>query len=319
MRTSDDQTVQGLLKLLPEAHPSFGIFTNEGGQFVGGYGLTGDDRAYTISTYSKLYDGDAVYRIRSTDNERTLIVGKRLTINVMVQPLIAEPFINDPVLTGQGFLSRFLFCAPASLAGTRLFKEADPTNEKILHSYHQRITELLRVPFRLRPGTRNILDPLTIKMTDEARARWIAFHDSNETRLLADEANPLMKAFANKLPEQAARAANLALARLKPPVQDAEQLGFNWPQITDADMAGGIELARYWLKEMLRIVELGSPDPQLEAAEALLAWLRTRAEKTPSEPQAHRFCIQEVYQRGPRRFRKRWEAQRAIWILVTEG
>jgi hypothetical protein len=321
---SGDPTLEGLVKHLADAHPSFGIFTSEGGQFIGGYGLSKDAKIRTVSGLSKFWDGDPVSRLRASDDKRIILVGRRLSIHCLAQPAIASAFINDPVLADQGFLSRFLFCAPESLAGQRPFRRPAPADTLALSKYDSRIRELLAVPPRMKEGTRNVLDPPEIRMTEEAERLWIAFHDDNERKLAKSAANAVVKAFANKLPEQAGRiAANLALVRGLT-LRSADDLTFyGWPAIEADDMAGAIELARYHLDEVLRLVEVGEPDQGLEDAAALLEWMRKRAEKLLAEGEpphiAHQLALAEVYQRGPRRFRKRTEAARSMTLLLNEG
>jgi hypothetical protein len=323
-RRSGDPTLEGLIKHLVDAYPSFGIFTSEGGQFIGGYGLSKDSKTRFVAGLSKFWDGEPVSRLRATEDKRIILTGRRLSIHTLVQPSIAASFINDPVLADQGFLSRFLFCAPESLAGHRPFKRPVQADIETLSDYDRRIRELLHVPPKMKEGTRNVLDPPEIRMTEEAERLWIEFHDDNEKKLVKSAMNALVKAFANKLPEQAGRiAANLALARgLERSVHDG-QTYYNWPKIEVDDMAGAIELARYHLDEVLRFVEVGAPDQELEDAAALLEWMRKRAARLMAggDPNhiAHHVALAEVYQKGPRRFRKRAEAARSMAVLLNEG
>jgi hypothetical protein len=137
--------------------------------------------------------------------------------------------------------------------------------------------------------------------------------------------NTLTKAFANKLPEQAGRiAAVLATVRtLSQPADGADQLQLNKLEITDADMAGGIELARYYLSEELRFIEKGLPDPQIDDAEVVLEWLRARAKKAKADgggkAVSHLVTLPEIYRYGPKRVRRCAEARRIMNVLLDHG
>jgi hypothetical protein len=252
-----------------------------------------------------------------------------VSLHTLVQPSIAASFINDPVLINQGFLSWFLFCAPDSIAGQRPFREPACEDIDTLIAYDRRITQMLLIEPRIKPGTRNVLDPPTIDMATDAQRLWIEFHDDNEKKLAKGALNALTKAIANKLPEQAGRiAAILALARgLRPPEPESDsnrlRLVGGGLRINSDDMAGAITLAQYYLDEMLRFVEVGTPDQNIEDATTLLEWLRKRAAKIEADGgakfDAFHVTINEIYQKGPRRFRKRAEAARTMGILLKEG
>ena len=59
-----DPTMEGLLKHYETSQPSVAIFSDEGGQFLGGYGMTADNRVKTGTVLSKLWGGDSINRAR---------------------------------------------------------------------------------------------------------------------------------------------------------------------------------------------------------------------------------------------------------------
>lgn len=65
--TAPDPTVEGLAKAWPNAPAALGIFTAEGGQFIGGHGMSQDNRLKTAAVYSELWDGHPIKRIRAGD------------------------------------------------------------------------------------------------------------------------------------------------------------------------------------------------------------------------------------------------------------
>jgi len=122
MLICDEPTVEGLCKLFPKAQPRLGVFSTEGGQFIGGYSMSEDHKLKTVSTLSQLWDGVPVKRIRVGDGV-SIMRGRRISMHLMIQPYIAQKTLSDPLLRNQGFLSRLLTIAPASTAGTRFYQE----------------------------------------------------------------------------------------------------------------------------------------------------------------------------------------------------
>jgi hypothetical protein len=89
-----------------------GLFSDEGGQFVGGNGMSVDNRLKTAAGLSGLWDGSPVKRVRVGDGA---IAGRRLSAYLMMQPDVSSIFLADPVLLHQGLHSRMLVAAPSSL------------------------------------------------------------------------------------------------------------------------------------------------------------------------------------------------------------
>jgi hypothetical protein len=63
--TCPELTFEGLCKLFAVGQPSLGIFATEGGQFVGGHGMSDDAKLRTAAGLSKLWDDGETRRVRS--------------------------------------------------------------------------------------------------------------------------------------------------------------------------------------------------------------------------------------------------------------
>lgn len=94
--TSSEPTIEGLFKLFQVGEPSHGLFTDEGGSFLGGHAMNSDNRLKTVAGLSSLWGGNALDRVRSGDGASTLF-GRRLAVHIMVQPIAARPLMEDPV------------------------------------------------------------------------------------------------------------------------------------------------------------------------------------------------------------------------------
>jgi Protein of unknown function (DUF3987) len=142
----DEPTLEGIHRAFKEGRPSLGLFNDEGGQFIGGHAMNKDNMLKTIAGLSKLWDGRCVSRVRGGRDESYLLYGKRFACHLMVQPIVVNPLLADKLLLGQGLLARFLITQPASLAGTRLYRDGDPSTDERLGLYWKRVTAWLEKP-----------------------------------------------------------------------------------------------------------------------------------------------------------------------------
>lgn len=64
--TTAEPTLEGLVKLYLTGQPSLGLFSDEGGGFLGGYAMNSDNRLKTVAGLSGLWGGDALDRVRAS-------------------------------------------------------------------------------------------------------------------------------------------------------------------------------------------------------------------------------------------------------------
>ncbi len=81
----EEPTYEGLVKLLAAGQPSVGLFSDEGGRFIGGHGMNPDNLLKTAAGMSGLWDGKPVDRVRGGDGA-TKLYGRRVSCHLMVQP-----------------------------------------------------------------------------------------------------------------------------------------------------------------------------------------------------------------------------------------
>lgn len=298
MLTAPDPTLEGLHKYMAVGEPSLGLFNDEGGTFIGGYGMSDESRLRTGSGLSDLWDGKPVRRVRGGDGS-TFLFGRRLSLHIMVQPGIAEALLSNPVLLQQGFLSRVLVAAPASTAGNRPFKMPKAASESALKRYKDRLLKLLRSPQPRKSDGDPELTPREIRLTQEATARWIAFHDECEADLAAGQRLEPVRAFANKLAEHTLRIAAV-LEIVDDPTATTISLGA---------LDRATTLARYYAGEALRLFDQGAVSPEILRAEKVLKWLHGTWKK-PQVGLAH------IYQGGPYGIRQADLARQAMGILA---
>ncbi len=299
--TCAEPTFEGLCKLFVTGHPSLGIFATEGGQFIGGHGMSDDNKLRTATGLSSAWDGEPIRRVRAGDGA-SILPGRRLSVHLMVQPDVASILLNDRLLTNQGLLSRMLITAPNSAAGMRIWHEPSPASETALKRYGARLLDILEAPLSLAAGKANELEPRRVALSAEARRVWIAFADYVEAAIAPNGDLEPVRGLANKLPEHAAR-----LAVVLTLVDDIEAA-----EVTGERMGASIVLAQHYAAEALRLFGAARVSLELRLAECTLAWLfGPWAEPVVSLP--------DVYQLGPPGVRDNATAKKIVRILEDHG
>jgi hypothetical protein len=116
---ASDPTLEGLIKNLGMARPSLGLFSSEGGTFIGGSGMNVENRLKTIAGFSKLWDAEPIDRWRAGDGI-SMFVGRRISIHIQVQPIAAVDLLADPVAQEQDFWQGSLFPNQRAVSATAL-------------------------------------------------------------------------------------------------------------------------------------------------------------------------------------------------------
>ena len=301
MLTCPDPTIEGLAKLLDGGQASMGIFSDEGGLFIAGHGMSQDNRLRTAAGLSGLWDGTPIKRVRALDGS-SIIEGKRVALHLMAQPNAAAQMLADPTLADQGFLSRLLVAAPASTAGTRFQREPRLDSRDAIKRYGARLLSILERPANLIENSRNELDPRTLTVDRLAVQAWKAFADRVEGELVSGGRFEPIRGFANKMPEHALRiAAVLAL------VDNVEASAISLPMFER-----GVTLTEYYAHEALRLFGSGNVRAELRRAEVLRLWLLS------SWPEPA-ISVRAVVRCGPNSIRDTKSVRAAIEVLEEHG
>jgi uncharacterized protein DUF3987 len=299
--TCAEPTYEGMCRLFVTGQPSIGIFAAEGGQFIGGHGMSEDARLRTAAGLSAAWDGEPIRRVRATEGV-TILPGRRAAMHLMAQPDVAANWMSDPLLIDQGIMSRVLVTAPEPASGTRMWHDPSPASGAALQGYGARLLDILERPMPIAPGTTNELTPRRLSLSADARRLWIGFADHVEKRLgTGGELEPI-RGLGNKLPEHAARiAAVLTLIR------DIEA-----GEVATAEIEAGIAIAQHHAAEALRLHGASRVTGELREAQRLLAWLCT------TWP-APLVSLPDIYRFGPGSIRDATSARRAVGILAEHG
>lgn len=293
-----DLTIEGVTDVLA-ARPYGTIVTAEGGQFIGGHGMSKDSKTRTTTTLNAAWSGESITRIRS--NRTIHLENVRLGFHVMVQPGLAAQIVADDELLDSGFTARLLVAAPDGTAGFRPFRERGEVCCRLLDAFDERLRYFLDSQPHLKEG--GGLNPIPLTFTnddrDSAHDEFIEFHNAVELENRKGGKYHQIKGFANKMPEHASRlAALLAL-------YEGDE------KITWRHFWAGCRLAEYFALEHLRLVDAGTVDPELVKATKLLEWWQARPDG--------RCHLAEVYQRGPACMRDSTTARASIEVLIANG
>jgi hypothetical protein len=294
-----EPTYEGIIKQLLQGLPSAGVFTDEAGRIIGGHAMNSENQMKTLAGLSELWNGKPISRVRSGDGAKTLY-GRRFSIHLMMQPMVAETMLGNRIMNDQGFLSRCLMVWPTSTAGHRSYKELNICNDPFTQRYRKRMLDILSTDLPLAPATRNELKPRALPLSPAAKRIWVEFHDAIEKQLGEGQDLAGIRAFGNKAAEHAARLAGILTL--------VHDLGA--PHIPAPCLEAGIELVQFYLGEQLRLEEAGASDPDIVLAEKLLRWAQERSDVV---------ALVKIYQNGPAPIRDAATAGRIAALLEKHG
>lgn len=301
--------------MMLRTQPHVGVFTGEGGELLGGHSLREDRRSAGLAWFLKAWGAETLDTLTRGDG-LSILLGRRVSMHAMVQPVLLRSLLVDPLAQGQGFLARCLVSEPGTLAGTRLFKPGNPADAPAVRAYHAAMRHLLSRPARVnKHGDGCELDTRGIGMSTAAGALWIEFYNAIETEQAAGAELQGARAFASKAAEHAARIAGIVQVVTDP---DAAEVSVE-------TMAGTIEVASFYISEHVRLTGAGSEDRHTARLRALLDWFTAQAspvlaadvlQATPRplralKAEGLRPLLDELVQRGYIRLAgKIWEVRR---------
>jgi Protein of unknown function (DUF3987) len=308
--TATEPTLEGLHKLFAAGQSSLGMFSDEGGQFLGGYGMSADNRMKTVAGLSALWGGDAINRTRAGDGASTLY-GRRLATHLMVQPIVARPLLADPVATGQGFLARFLITDPPSAIGTRLRRGHSKSSDTAIAAMAQRLLTILHAPKPCSQDNPQELAPRQLPLSVGARELLWQYYEQVETAQRPGGEFEGVSGFASKSPEQAARIAGVLTLWGE----------LDAPEVAAETMAGAITLAQYYLGEAKRLCETAEISADTCMAEKLRRWLLDSwPAKARAEGRIAEFIVpSDIAKHGPNSLRVTEIAKKHLRILMAHG
>ena len=270
-----------------------GLYSDEGGQFFGGYAMNAEHVQKTISGLSSMWDGSPIRRVRAGKNESWTGFDKRLSLHLLVQHEIVQPVLASPLLWNQGVLARFLPAFGKDLFGTRLYTSLNARTGPGVMEFHREL--------RARLSELDVVqEKRELELDAEAKSKWIEAYNSIERMLPGDLAD--IRPVAAKMAEQILRIAGVLTVM-------AGGYEIHLPEIVNA-----LRLVNYYADIWLMIRSQAGQDTTLLQAKHLLEWIQ--------EQKFNRITSREISRLSPRKAGCKNNARRTrerMNILVEYG
>lgn len=261
---ADNPTYQALLRMLRQGLPSMGLFSNEGGKFLGSYSMSKDAMQQTIGGLADLWDAKPIMYDVVKEDIQLPLYGRRLSIHLSVQPELGFKLLGNRLAQHMGLLSRFLIAYPTSTIGTRFHKPSELDQDPNVQQYNSQISALLNKYLPWDSEEPGALKPRILTMTRPARDMWWTFHCEIEQHMAPDQNLAEMKDFANKMSQHAARLAAVFTVLESPEA-------FN---IIQDIMERAIHVTQFYVGEAIRLFCVSTINPEIFKAQAVLDWLK---------------------------------------------
>jgi hypothetical protein len=194
-----------------------------------------------------------------------------------------------------------LIAAPTSIAGSRLYRACNPDDQAAIAAYGAKLLRLLERRWPLKEETRNELLPRVLSIGASAETIWREFHDHIEKQSGRHGELAIVRDFAGKAAEHAARIAGVLTI-----LRDVEAA-----EVEAAEMSNATRLVDWYLGETLRLAAASMTSPAIASAKRLLDWLHSRS--APS------VALRDIIRLGPAESRSKAAAEASLKILADHG
>lgn len=267
---TDDVTPEKLATMLYDNEGRMAVLSAEGGVFDILAGRYNSGRP-NIDVYLKGHAGD-VLRVDRQNRSREYVDRPALTVGLAVQRHVLAKAARVSDFAGRGLLDRFLYSIPVGTVG---FRRTDPlpVSDEIRRMYDTSLRALVASFDRLE-------EPITLRLSDEANARFATWRKDIEPRRRPDSDLGHIQGWSSKL--------DGAVARIAALIHMAKT--FDGPRttlISDATMAAALEIGDYLIAHALAAYDLMGEDPSLEGARYVLAWIGNQGRTSFTKRECH--------------------------------
>ena len=288
--TASNTTPEALVKTFEIARPALGVYSPEGSHFLGGHSFTPEKKSETLGIVNALWSGETYSKMTIAHGEQVL-VNKRLSMHLMLQPHIAKVVLNDDDLAVSGFMRRALICRPPTRIGTRIWTEEPGDDVSItLGHYANSLLDLFQAAETDDKGN---LMLRTLRLSGGAEKLAVVFYNEIERAQAPGGRYVKIRPQAGRVEEQARRiAGNLEL--FYSPSSKA---------IGELNMKRGIAIARWYLDEALRVIDGETLADEVTDAEDILTWARGGGKGVKPNGHGLTFSLRDLTTYGPGRLR----------------
>ncbi len=291
----EDSTEEALSFELAHGWPSAALWSDEAAIVLGSHSMQNNPTKF-VALLNRTWDGNSL-SIKRKNQDNFTLENRRLTINLMMQPLLLQKLANQAkgICRQSGFLARCLLAYPMSTMGQRFYREA-PDKIEGLDDYETHIIRCLNQSEDL--TIEGCVDIPILSFSNSAKKIWIQFFDQIESGLKPQGMWCDIKDFASKAAENVARLSALFHT-------------FNGRdgEILPDTVEQAIAIIRWHLEETKRLLAPFPIDTGHKDAEKLMRWLLSKQlfETTP----------RALQQLGPLRQRDRRD--NALSVLVEHN
>lgn len=259
-------TTQGIVKAMSRsAFSSFAWQTTEGAMVLGGYSFSIETIGESLGVVNSLIDKGTSSNTLHGNEEPEIVIGKRFSVDLSIQDVMAKKALNNETLRHQGFLARFLFAAPEPLPENKVTIEQrliKPSENSAIIAFNE-LSERLKYP----PHKENSL------MINER----IQFLKDDEAEILHIDFENYIKKEARKTKNYCGKYYSIrpnALRMIQYSLRVATALAYFNPELDYIDaktMKGAIDLCTYSLDEWIRYYN--KDEDEETDTDLMLKWL----------------------------------------------
>ncbi len=303
-----EPTYEGIVRHLEVNWPSAGLYSDEGGRFLGGYAMATTNMLHTAAGLSEVWDGKPISRVRA--QETKLLFGRRVSMHLMAQPGVATIMMGSDELADQGLLSRILVTHPGTLIGSRTLTDMNLSAMPAAANYYAAINALLDRTPTVSDSDPHQLLPAALKIDGAARTRLRKFYAHTEPLQAPGQYLAPIAGLASKSMQQCMRIAGVLTLVSDPGAG----------KVTEHAIDAAIILIEHYLGEALRLRSISKGAPDLVAAQKLLDWAhRLPADVVVDDVEMRAVHAKQIYQYGPDAIRDKATALHLAEVLEGHG
>ncbi len=191
--------INQLLQCLAQNHPSVCLESDEAA------GILNSKGEADMAHLDKLWDGGSLDVTGRTKQETFSVHDPRLTLSLMVQPIVFDRFIElkGELAKGIGLMSRLFLSRPDTPYGRRGFVKQENRSTIWIDRFNTRVQELLVYSHR---NTENReANRVTLHFEPDAQQHWEKLYDGIEFSMAPNGEMENEREFANRMAEHVAR------------------------------------------------------------------------------------------------------------------
>lgn len=191
--------VRQLEQSLAQNWPAAGLFSDEAAGILNSKGES------DMASLDRLWNGDSIDVVGRTKQESFFVHDPRLTLSLMVQPIVFDRFVEQKgeLAKGIGLMSRVLLSRPDTPYGKRIFKRPEDRSTTWIDRLNKRVQQLLshsHANIESREASRK-----TLHFEPDAQKYWEEMYNAVERSMAAKGELENEREFANRFAEHVAR------------------------------------------------------------------------------------------------------------------